>query len=60
MSSEPAPSAARTTFRLWLINDVMRLTLRCSCGWSESFENGTEFGPVGYAATTHNREAHDA
>lgn len=47
-----------TGFRLWIINDVLRVTLRCSCGWSVSFANGTEFGPVGFAATTHARESH--
>lgn len=48
------------TFRLWVISGVNAVRLRCSCGWVESFGNGVEFGPVGHAATAHNREAHGA
>jgi hypothetical protein len=50
-------TAAHTTFRLWVIDGV--LSLRCSCGWTQALDNGVEFGPVGHAATTHQREAHD-
>lgn len=57
----PDPAATKKpvpTFRLWVISGVNAVRLRCSCGWVESFDNGVEFGPVGHAATAHNREAH--